>query len=352
MNHGCKGTSERRSRAMTDMDFLHQMRPEHAFIDISGWDKKKWLDYRQGGIGCSEIGTILGYNKWDEPALLYSKKLGISAYGSIDNQAMYWGREWEPKLMEKWQFLDPEQGYSFDSMKENEENDNIVRKVVKPEIYARNKRYPWLFGGPDGLFSHEEDMAVLEIKTISSMVRHMYKNGYPPAYDYQIQAYMMLFDVDYAELMLFILDKREIVVLPFKADKEKQLEIEAKCKDFWRRVKGGMKGVAANNDEVIDYFAPPPVDEFLYEKYLNERFINDPMDTAISTPQVDFWIARFESFKRQESLAKIKKIRYSNRIKKYMRNSSTLLSENYQATWKDYGNRKVFKVKQLEPIIN
>ena len=42
-------------------------------------DRAEWLDGRKGGIGSSEVGTILGVNPWETPYQLWRRKKGLDA---------------------------------------------------------------------------------------------------------------------------------------------------------------------------------------------------------------------------------------------------------------------------------
>jgi len=43
----------------------------------------EWYDYRKGSIGGSEIGTVLGLNKYDTVARLFHEKVGDYPYGEM-----------------------------------------------------------------------------------------------------------------------------------------------------------------------------------------------------------------------------------------------------------------------------
>lgn len=42
-------------------------------------DRNEWLQYRQSGIGSSEVATILGLNPWETPYQLWRRKKGLDA---------------------------------------------------------------------------------------------------------------------------------------------------------------------------------------------------------------------------------------------------------------------------------
>ena len=50
-----------------------------SYTIIRPKDRGEWLEYRKGGIGSSEVGTILGLNPYETPYQLWRKKKGIDA---------------------------------------------------------------------------------------------------------------------------------------------------------------------------------------------------------------------------------------------------------------------------------
>ena len=51
---------------------------------------EEWLKARELGIGSSDVGTILGVNKYDTPYMLWRRKVGIDPPVE-QNDAMLWG---------------------------------------------------------------------------------------------------------------------------------------------------------------------------------------------------------------------------------------------------------------------
>lgn len=50
-----------------------------AYEIIRPKDRQEWLAYRTGGIGSSEVGTILGVNPYETPYQLWRRKMGMDA---------------------------------------------------------------------------------------------------------------------------------------------------------------------------------------------------------------------------------------------------------------------------------
>ena len=83
-----------------------------------------WYEFRQRGIGGSEVGTVLGINKYDTALRLFHQKVGTIEIKREDNERMFWGRTNEDKIAEVWSYYDGTQ----DGYVENYTNNKMVRK--------------------------------------------------------------------------------------------------------------------------------------------------------------------------------------------------------------------------------
>ena len=62
----------------------------------------EWLQLRGTGIGSSEVGTILGLNRWETPLQLWRRKLGLDA-PVPENNAMLMGHLLEDAVAKRWE---------------------------------------------------------------------------------------------------------------------------------------------------------------------------------------------------------------------------------------------------------
>lgn len=79
---------------MKQIGFANEILPYGA--DLLRRDE--WLEARRTGVTASEIGTILGFSKWDSPLSLYFKKTG-ALDEEPDNWRMALGRALEPYVL-------------------------------------------------------------------------------------------------------------------------------------------------------------------------------------------------------------------------------------------------------------
>lgn len=310
---------------------IKKLNPSLEITDVSTWSKDKWIAHRQEAMGCSDLGTALGFNPWSEPAILFAQKLGIIPTGIEDNQPMFMGRVMEPVIADLWKYWDiNEPGWSECSL--NRESKIVKRELYTPKIYAKNPKYPYLMGGPDGLFMHNGKLAVLEIKTISKYSADQYDSGIPTSYIFQIHGYMMLFNADYAEIAL-LQDGRDITVVPFERDERIVKIIEDQCSVFWKNIITAREFYLEGKD--ITSLEPEPSDSTVYEQFLLDRFKAKEDSEIPCSKASQFWIDKFISFRKKENEAVNRKRFYSNKIKYYMGESTKITDiDGANVTWR------------------
>jgi predicted phage-related endonuclease len=310
---------------------LQAMRPDLEIIDVSQWSHEKWLAYRSEGLGCSDLGTALGHNPWQEPAILFAQKVGIIPTGTQDNQIMFMGRVLEPVIADLWEHYDIDEP-GWEECNLNLQAGIKKREMFKPEVYVKNPKYPYLMGGPDGLFMRDGKLCVLEIKTISKYSADQYVSGIPTSYIFQIHGYMMLFDADYAEIAM-LQDGRELTVVPFERDERVVQIIEEHCSKFWDDILEARELYLEQKD--FTHLEPEPTSSEVYEQFLLDRFkAHSGLEKDISK-SCQYHVNKFISFRNQEKKIVERKRFYSNKIKYYMGEATELLGvPNANVTWR------------------
>ncbi|MFN9114819.1 MAG: YqaJ viral recombinase family protein [Bacteroidota bacterium] len=67
---------------------------------------QEWLNFRERGLGASEIGTLMGVNSWKSPAELYYQKIGVIPQKQVENMPMFMGtilEETVADIFEHWE---------------------------------------------------------------------------------------------------------------------------------------------------------------------------------------------------------------------------------------------------------
>ena len=185
---------------------------------------EEWLELRRSGIGGSEVGTIMGLNRWESAFTLWAKKTGRITETVQPNEAMEWGNRLEPVVLDKFQDLHP---------------DLVVHRDVGT---WRHIERDWQIANPDAVFENENgEFGIIEIKT--AMYEDDWSDGVPRSYMAQVQWYMSTFGYSMA-----------YVAVLFHGNKYAEFEIDGS--DFQQdlqvdRVSKFREYIA--NDEQPDY---------------------------------------------------------------------------------------------------
>ena len=196
----------------------------------------EWHEFRLSGIGGSEVSVLFGFqDKYGSPAKLYNQKIGRLEIPQIDNEAMFWGRELEHEILDKWQYYNGRVNYI-----DNFSLKQVQREYKKWDGYIVNPEYPHLFASIDGYFENGFSLitgetiekGLIECKTITSQVSSHWKFGIPPGYVFQVHHYMLILGLDYAEIVI-LRDGRYLEVLPVERSESIINQIKDVTYDFW-----------------------------------------------------------------------------------------------------------------------
>jgi len=280
----------------------------------------EWYAFRQQGIGGSEVGTVLGINKYDTNVRIFHEKIGNIEQRREDSERMFWGRTNEENIARVWQYYDGTQ----DGYVENFANDKIVRKCRSVNGYVVNPQYPWLFASVDRLINIEggfnlitgeplDKEGILECKNMSYWVSKMWEDGIPIFYLVQIHQYMLILDADYAEIAMLV-DGGRLAVEKIQRDEgiiEKMLNI---TKSWWYdRVIPGQEAVHKRNqaqilgnvaeeekyEAIIQQLEPEPDNSEAYKEFMEEKFVE-------TRPTIDGTMELYSLARKDNFLKKIK----------------------------------------------
>lgn len=280
----------------------------------------EWLAFRKNGIGASEVGAVMGLNPWKSSIELFYEKIGEGLPYTIENMAMFMGKETEPLIAKLWQYWGGDQ----ESMIANYRAGNIVRKCQRVNAYVNNPKYPWLFVSLDRKINKtsDRDEGSLEIKTISGYEAEKWEEGVPPSHVVQLQTQLLVCEFLWGELAT-LKDGRHFDCIPFEQHDNIQAGIVEHTFDFWQRVQKAREIMTqrfeANREFNIrqveeltgrlQELEPPPDNSEAYSKFLKEKFNIAEAGERLGTP-----IELNHAISHKQIKAQIKKLEEDARL--------------------------------------
>lgn len=323
-----------------------------------------WKDFVFPCLGASEVATIMGLNPYKSSIELYFEKIGAKQVYDNDNVAMFWGRELEEQIAEKWQYWDG----TPEGLIENFKNKNILRRCRRLNYYVRNREFPWLFVSLDRVINkqkngqEEVDEGSLECKTISGWSSDMWESGIPVMYVAQLQAQLIACGFSYGEIAI-LKDGRYFEVYPFDRSENICAKIIDLSKNFFTLVKLGIEQFLLHTYGPTDYemqehyagcekFAPEPDGSEAYKNYLSEKYttaqetgIQGGINEVVLARTYKFYGERIKDYEKEQTEC-------ANRLKAFMKEASKIdLGADGSVTWNNnsHGTRTLRVNVKVDP---
>lgn len=243
-----------------------------------------WKNFTFPCVGGSEIATMMGLNPYQSVIELYFEKIGAKEVHDFDNAAMFWGRELEEQIADKWQYWDGDP----DRLIENFKAKRISRRCRRLNAYVQNKAFPWIFVSIDRLINKQRngaetiDEGVNECKTISGYAANMWEAGIPPMYVVQLQTQITVLETTFGE-MTILKDGRWFEVYPFDRNERISARILSRGKEFFDMCKAGIVQFILHSFarkqhlqqwhySECERMAPEPDGSLAYEQYLSAKY--------------------------------------------------------------------------------
>lgn len=322
-----------------------------------GLSETEWQELRRtfssrGMVGGSDAGTLLGWNKWKSPISMYYQALGLSILPFKMNLEMLHGKLQEKNIAESWRFFDENEDKFISNVTEN----------IKPRQYRQiksiivNPNLPVLFANIDGLITKHPvkgtKKGILEIKKINGMSVDSYVGGLPPQYIAQVQHYLMVCELEYAELCMRV-DGHELAVHYLEADRDVQDEILKLAIDFQNRVKSAKDAIEKSGVDTLEEmyqvaseFEPAADASDDFNKFISEKHKLRMEEVNIfgESEQVE-WAIAYNNLNKVIKDKESEKQLYMNKIKQFMerQGATTMSLDCGKVTW-----RKQFLLKLKE----
>ena len=283
-------------------------------ISTAGMSREDWLLERKRSLGGSDMGAILGLNKWRSPYAVWAEKTSRIAEEE-DNEAMRQGRDLEPYVAQRF----------------CEASGMTVRRV---NAILRNPDFPHIHANIDREIAGIS--AGLECKTASALSESAFLDGFPQSYYAQCVTYLAVTEYRRWYLAVLVLGRGFLI---YQMTREENDVCPTWCEGSVYVSDGEIEAL---RQAAIDFWAlvendtPPAVDGSDSTTEALKTIYADSVERNIdlSIPSVENAIVAYLKLKAEEKERKKLIEEQANIIKEYMKEAESGVSRYGKVTWK------------------
>lgn len=282
-------------------------------------NKLEWLKERQKGIGGSDVGAILGVNKYKTPFQIYLEKTQEIKEVQESSEAAYWGTELE-------------------DMVAREFAKRTGKKVRRDTKHFASEKYPFMVANIDRRVVGEK--AILECKTVNQFgAKEWEGEEIPASYLVQVQHYIYVTGAEKAYIACLIGGQKFIWKEIKRDDELIEMIINAE-KDFWK---------------LVEEKTPPALDgSSAAEKYLKERFkdVQEGTKVALDSEYKEI-IKEYLNLKEQIKELEQQSNCLENSLKLKIGDNEAGYIDKFLVNWKEHSRTSIDskKLKKEQPQI-
>lgn len=270
-------------------------------------NKLEWLKERQCGIGGSDVGAILGVNKYKTQFEVYIEKTEPITEVKEQSESAYFGDIFEDVVAKEFE-------------------KRTGKKVRRDRKHYKHKDYPFMVANIDRRVVGEN--AILECKTANQFLASDWEGEEVPAsYLLQVQHYLFVTGAELGYIAVLIGGQR-FIWKEVKRDEELiEIIIEAE-NEFWK---------------MVEDKTPPALDgSSAAENYLKEKYKQAETEKAIELgfeykDKIKAYLEKKEQLKAFETDVK----ELENQIKFEIGNAEYAYAPGYSLSWKNVSSTKV-----------
>lgn len=290
------------------------------FVSTKNMPKEDWLDFRNKGIGGSDVSILCGINKYKSPIELWMEKTAQIKPKEC-GEAAYWGTKMEPIIREEF----------------------TIKTGIKVETVnsiLRHEKYDFMLANVDGIvYDAELGNCIFEAKTASAFKQNQWQDNIPEEYMLQIQHYMAVTGFK-ATYIAALIGGNQFVYKLIKRDEELIDMIITLENDFWNHVLTNT---------------PPEIDgSEASTELLNRLYPSCSENSKIILPdEAVNLLSQYKISKEKEKEITQMKDEAVNKLKSMIGNNETAVVKDRLITWKTVSSKKFDskKLKQEEPEI-
>lgn len=266
----------------------------------SGISREEWLEVRRGGLGGSDIGAIVGVNKYSSAYEVFMTKVNAYDKDLSENEAVYWGTVLEDVVAREF-------------------SKRTGKRVKHLNAVLASRETPYAYANVDRMIVGEN--AGLECKTTNAFSCDNWKeNEIPSSYLCQCQWYMYVMGCDYWYIACLI-GGQHFTYQRIDRDDELISLLLASAKEFWE-----------NN--ILAKEPPAPDASRSCTEYIREHYAEDNGCTVILTSDIAAAADELFEVKQQEKCIKERRTELENKIKQYMGEAQRGECKKYEILWK------------------
>lgn len=294
-------------------------------IKTTGMSRDEWLQERRKSIGGSEIGSILGLNKWASPYSVWANKTG-RVPDTEPNEAMRQGIDLEYYVAKRFM-------------------EKSGLKVERDNAIIRNSDYPHLHANIDRRIIGMK--AGLECKTASAMSASRFTGGdFPDSYYAQCVAYMAITGYHTFFLAVLVLGK-EFKIYRITTDRDVPLPSWCESSVYVSEAEfQALRSAAIDFWDYVERDIEPPVDGLEATAEALGIIYAGSNEDSIDLFGVDADMKQFLQLKAEIKALKTRQDACSNVIKQRLGESTLGCGNHYIASWRPQ-TRRTFDVKRF-----
>ena len=294
-------------------------------IKTTGMSRNDWLQERRKSIGGSEIGAVLGLNKWASPYSIWANKTG-RVPDAEPNEAMRQGADLEDYVARR--FVE-----------------KSGLKVERDNAIMRNADFPHLHANIDRRIVG--DKAGLECKTASALSASRFAGGdFPESYYAQCVAYMAVTGYHTFYLAVLVLGKEFKI---YRMTKLLECPLPEWCESSVYVSDDEFQALRTAAVEFWDYVerdVEPPVDGLEATTEALGAVYAETVENSTDLFGADADMEQFLRLKAEVKALKAQQDAYANTIKQRLGESMQGYGQRYVATWRPQ-TRRTFDVKRF-----
>lgn len=264
-----------------------------------------WLDFRNRGVGGSDVAAIMGISAYKSPVEVWMEKTGRKQPADLsDKEAVEWGNRLESTIRDKFAEMHPEFIVS-------EGNATFV-----------SKERPWAHANLDGMVRDANgDWGVLEIKTVGKNREGDWAEGVPDYYLTQVTHYLSVTGWKYAWVAALI-GGQHYVEFKVMRDEEDIAMVESAVDTFWNDcvIGGALPQIVGGSTEasaLLDLFGADS------NEYVQPENVN----------HFDALVHDYQEAKACEKKYAEQAKRIANDLKATVGSAKGAISDVYKLTW-------------------